>query len=245
MTTRCPKNLKACFLEIFLACGWLLAMCGTEAADVKKENTAVKPVKKHANRHLEFLKVARQGDIQVVFLGDSITDGWRTKGKDVWKRSFEPLKAANFGIGGDQTQHVIWRLQNGELEGYKAKAFVVMIGTNNLKGNSPVEIAQGIKTIVDLIRQKQPQAKVLLLGIFPRGPNPTVRARGLIKDVNERIAKFDDGKTVKYLDIGEKFLSKDGVISPKIMPDYLHLSEQGYQIWADAIKPVLHDMLKE
>lgn len=216
-----------------------------EKKEEKKENTAVKPVMKSEDRHKGFLAVAKKGKIDVVFFGDSITDGWRGKnGAGVWKERFEPLHAANFGIGGDRTQHVLWRMQNGELEGYKPKVLVLMIGTNNLGSNSTEEIADGIKAIVAEVQKQQPETKILLLGIFPRSPKAADKARDKIKDINKIIAKLDDGKRVKYLDIGDKFLQKDGELTKEIMPDYLHLSEKGYQIWADAIQKPLAELLK-
>jgi lysophospholipase L1-like esterase len=224
-----------------------LVLAGPARADDKpdKKNTAVIPSIKDENRHKGFLEVAKKGNIDVVFLGDSITDGWRGSGKDVWKEEIEPLKAANFGIGGDRTQHVLWRVENGELEGYKPKAAVLMIGTNNLSANTDEEIADGVKAIVEAIHKKHPKTKVLLLGIFPRGEKPTDKNRDRIKNINKMIAKMDDdGKTVKYLDIGDKFLEKDGTLSKEIMPDFLHLSKKGYEIEAHAIKPTLSELMK-
>jgi lysophospholipase L1-like esterase len=224
-----------------------LVLAGPARADDKpeKKNTAVIPAVKDENRHKGFLEIAKKGKIDVVFLGDSITDGWRGSGKDVWKEQMEPLKAANFGIGGDRTQHVLWRIENGELEGYKPKAAVLMIGTNNLGANTDEEIAAGIKAIVEAIHKKQPKTKVLLLGIFPRGEQPTDKNRDRIKNINKIIAKLDDdGKTVRYLDIGDKFLEKDGTLSKEIMPDFLHLSKKGYEIEAHAIKPTLSELMK-
>src|SRR5205807_2434444 len=140
-------------------------------------------------------------------LGDSITDGWRGGGQEVWKKTFEPLKAANFGIGGDRTEHVLWRLQNGELEGINPKVAVLMIGTNNTGSNSVEQIADGIKAIVAEIHHQKPHTKILLLGVFPRSPKAADPVRQKIKDVNNIIATLDDGgKTVRYLDIGAKFL---------------------------------------
>jgi lysophospholipase L1-like esterase len=227
---------------LFLAA---LALAGAPARADDTKNTAIIPAIKDENRHKGFLEVAKKGGIDVVFIGDSITDGWRGGGKEVWKEHFEPLHAANFGIGGDRTQHVLWRLQNGELEGYTPKAAVVMIGTNNLGGNTDEQIAEGVKAVVEAIHKKQPKTKVLLLGIFPRGAKATDPNRERIKAINKTIAKLDDeGKTVKYLDIGEKFLDKDGNMPKDVMPDYLHPSKKGYEIWAEAIDKPLKDLLK-
>ncbi len=200
------------------------------------------PAQKDPKRHEQFLEVAKKGGVDLLFLGDSITDGWRGKnGKKTWDEAFAPLKAANFGIGGDRTQHVLWRVQNGELEGITPKLAVLMIGTNN-GGDSADDVAAGITAIVKEVRTKSPTTKVLLLGIFPRGekPNP---GREKNDKVNVVVAKLDDKKDVKYLDIGAKFLAEDKSISKEVMPDFLHLSEKGYQIWAEAILPTVKELM--
>ena len=173
------------------------------------------------------------GNIDVAVVGDSITARWR--GGELWAKHWGSYRAVNMGIGGDRTQNVLWRLQNGGLDGYKAKLFVVMIGTNNLfdKTTEPPDVAAGIKAILELIQSKQPQAKVLLLGIFPRGakPNP---GREKIAATNELISKYKGG-AVHYMDISAKFLEADGTISKEVMHDSLHLAPKGYDIWAEAI----------
>ena len=206
---------------------------------------ATKPAPRDANwtkRHDGFVEIAKKGGVDFLLLGDSITDGWRGKGKAVYAEQFEPLKAANFGIGGDRTQHVLWRLQNGELDGVTPKLCMLMIGTKNGK-DSAEDVAAGITAIVKELQKKSPATKVLLLGIFPRGekPNP---GREKNDKVNTMVAKLDDGgKTVKYLDIGGKFLAEDKSISKDIMPDFLHLTEAGYKLWADAVLPTVKEML--
>lgn len=184
----------------------------------------------------------KKGHIDLLFLGDSITQGWNEN--TIWQRYYSPRHAANFGIGGDRTQHVLWRIQNGELEGISPKVTVLMIGTNNLHDDTPDEIAQGIKTIVAEIQSRLPKTKILLLGIFPRSARPD-DARKHIATINENIARLDDGSRVHYLDIGKSFLEPDGSISPEIMPDYLHLSTKGYRIWAEAMEPTLWKLLDE
>ena len=234
----------------------------TADAQQKPEHSAVKPDPRRdknkevdkgwLKRHEGFVAMAKKGGVEVLFLGDSITDAWggeghnpKAAGAQIFAKQFEPLKAANFGIGGDRTQHVLWRLQNGELDGIQPKVLMLMIGTNNSNGkdNTAEEIADGIKAIVAEIRNKSPKTKVLLLGVFPRGEKPNAQ-RDKLKQVNETVAKLDDGgKTVKYLDIGGRFLGQDGIISKDIMPDFLHLSEKGYQIWADAVKGPITELL--
>ncbi len=194
-------------------------------------------------QHEDFLKIAQAGNVDLLFLGDSITQGWKGAPK-TWDRFYGPRKAANFGIGGDRTEHVLWRIQNGELKGIEPKVVVLMIGTNNSGGNTPDEIAQGVSAIVDELRSRLPRTKVLLLGVFPRGEKPApIRER--LKSLNEKIAKLDDGSAVHYLDIGKVFLNEDGTISNQIMPDYLHLTPRGYRLWAEAIEPTLWSMLDE
>jgi lysophospholipase L1-like esterase len=194
--------------------------------------------------HESFVKQARAGTAELVFLGDSITAGWG-KHKDLWNKTFGAYKPVNFGISGDRTQHVLWRITNGELDGFKAKAAVVMIGTNNASTDPADGIARGITLIIETIRAKQPQAKILLLAVFPRGENASSDPRRTkLNQVNAIISKLDDGKNIFFLDIGGKFLQPDGSLTRAIMPDFLHLSPAGYQIWADAITPKLAELMK-
>jgi lysophospholipase L1-like esterase len=191
--------------------------------------------------HRRFVEQAKRGNVDLLFLGDSITQGWNT---EVWSRFYGPRRAANFGIGGDGTQHALWRIQNGELEGIAPKVVVLMIGTNNVSSSPPDEIAQGITAIVAELRRRLPQAQVLLLGLFPREEkHGGLRER--LKVVNEKIAKLDDGAHIRFLDIGKAFLNDDDTISREIMPDFLHLTPRGYRIWADAMEPTLWAMLDE
>ena len=185
-------------------------------------------------------------DIDLAFIGDSITRRWRGDGnKEVWNKYWGKYRAVNMGIGGDRTQNVLWRLKNGQLDGYQARVFVVMIGTNNCWGPKtvPEDVAAGVKSIVDLIRTKQPKSKILLLSILPVGekPNPGRETRDAI---NKLISKFHGGP-VEYLDISAKFLESDGTISKDVMPDFLHLAPKGYEIWSEAIKEKVKALLAE
>jgi lysophospholipase L1-like esterase len=208
-------------------------------------NTAIIPSlnPQHRGKHNTNLERAKQGDIDVLFMGDSITDFWRNTnglfaGKPVFDKYYGQWKVANFGIAGDTTQGVLYRLQNGEGQGFKPKAIMLMIGTNNTRGNTAPEIAEGIGAVVLEMKKDFPDAKILLLAVFPRsGPNDPVRAT--IADINQRIAKLHDGKTVSYLDIGAKFLDADGNIPRDVMSDGLHPSAKGYEIWAEAVKEPL------
>lgn len=193
-------------------------------------------------RHAQLVAISRKGGIDVLFLGDSITQGW--KNNETWRDYYAPRRAANFGMYGDRTQNVLWRIQNGELEGMKPHVVVLMIGTNNLGECASVGIAAGIRDIVIELRERLPESKILLLGILPRSPTPD-RARALITDVNERIAGLDDGNKVHFLDIGSHFVEPDGTISREIMFDFLHLSPKGYTRWAVAMEPTLRMLLGE
>jgi lysophospholipase L1-like esterase len=195
--------------------------------------------------HESFVKIAKEGRTQLLFLGDSITAGWARQ-TNIWNTAFGKYHPANFGIGGDRTQHVLWRIQNGELDGIKPRVAVLMIGTNNSGSDSAEGIADGIKEIIKTLHARSPQTKVLLLAVFPRGDRPDGKfgaAQEKLKKVNSIISKMHDGKRVFYLDIGEKFLV-NGAMSAEIMPDFLHLSPKGYQIWADAITPHLAELMK-
>jgi beta-glucosidase len=231
-------------LRYLLPATCLALMAAPLCAD-EKPNPAATPALKDEKRHEGFLQDIKKkdGKIDVVFLGDSITDGWRGTGAKVWTNDFGKLNPINLGIGGDRTQHVLWRIQHDELAGYKPKAFVIMIGTNNMGSNTPEEIAGGNKAILDEIKKQHPDAKVLLLGIFPRSPKPTDAVRDKIKKTNELLEKFASGN-LKYKDIGKGFLSEGDILTKEIMPDFLHLSPKGYQIWADSIKGDLEEMTK-
>jgi lysophospholipase L1-like esterase len=199
------------------------------------------------NRHEGFLRdlKATNGKVGILFVGDSITDGWRGSGKEVFAKTYGAMDPYNIGIGGDRTEHVIWRLQHGEIEGISPKAAVLMIGTNNLGANTNEEIVKGVTKIVKILNDKLPTTKVLLLAIFPRAMNADNPLRTRIKDINEELAKLDDGgQHVKYLDIGQKFLEADGTLPKEIMPDALHPNAKGYQIWADATAPALAELMK-
>jgi beta-glucosidase len=177
---------------------------------------------------------------QVVFIGDSITQGWEKEGKEVWEKYYSRRNAVNLGIGGDRTQHVLWRLDNGNIKGLKPKAAVLMIGTNNsnFEDNTPGQIAEGIAAIVAKLREKLPNTKILLLGIFPRSENYSAQ-RGKLAMINQVIRRLADEQNVFWVDFGHKFLTDEGTIPQSLMPDFLHLSGKGYEIWAESIEPLL------
>lgn len=203
-------------------------------------------------KHEAYLARAKAGPIGLLFIGDSITEGWKQV-PHIWDRYFGKYQPANFGVAGDQTQHVIWRLVNGELDGIAPKVVVLMIGTNNTRKHGGERIAEANQRIVEIIREKLPESKILLLAVFPRGPRkgpdklpePWQERMAVIADLNGRLAQLDDGRAVRFLDINSVFLGNDGTIPASIMPDQLHLSAAGYQLWADAIARPLAEMMKE
>jgi lysophospholipase L1-like esterase len=220
------------------------------------QNTAIIPAPRTnpANwmaRHEGFVQQARQGGIEILFMGDSITDFWRNRGSNVWNKYYAQRHAANFGISADRTQHVLWRLDHGEVDGIKPKVVVLMIGTNNTgkendqktPRNTVPETIAGVQAVVADLRARLPDSKILLLAIFPRSTLDDPQ-RAQVALVNTVIAKLDDGKMVRYLDIGPKFLKADGTLPKSIMPDLLHPNAEGYQIWAEAMEPTLDGMLK-
>ncbi|MCB1230487.1 MAG: GDSL family lipase [Verrucomicrobiae bacterium] len=208
-------------------------------------------------KHESFNEISQQGEAQLVFLGDSITAGWSGKGKEVWEKYWAPMKAANFGIGGDRTEHILWRLQHGNYDGLKPKLTVLMIGTNNtghegramaehggvVYHSSAEETTEGVTAIVNLLKKKQPQMKILLLAIFPRGANNDDPKRQTNQAINEMIKKLADDKTVYYMNINQDFLEADGTLSKDIMPDLLHPNEAGYEIWAKAIEGKVKELM--
>lgn len=235
----------------------LAALLGTAIAQDTKAPAAAAPAagdvkaltpevhKGTEKRHESFNEISKKGEAQVVFLGDSITHGWDGH-KAVWDASFGPMKPANFGIGGDRTEHVLWRIDNGNFDGIKPKVVVLMIGTNNTghRMDPAADTAAGIKEIIARIHAKSADTKVLLLAIFPRGEKPDDKMRVRNSEINAIIKGYDDGKKVFFLDIGSKFLTADGTLTKEIMPDLLHLSPKGYQIWADSIKDKLAELAK-
>lgn len=203
--------------------------------------------------HQQMVENLKKGRIDVYFTGDSITRRWRAadypRFLSNWNENFFGWNAANFGWGGDTIQNNLWRLQNGELEGVQPKVIVVLAGTNNL-GNTPASdakvsnIADSIKVLLQTLREKAPQATVITMGIFPRneGVAPTAVIPS-INRINDRIARFADNKTIRYLNINDKLADTDGKLLEGITEDRVHLSLKGYQIWADALKPLFTEIL--
>jgi len=194
-------------------------------------------------QHDAFVTRARQGGIDVLFLGDSITENFATRGADVWNREIAPLgNVVDFGIGGDRTQFVLWRAQHGELAGSGARVVVLMVGTNNLATATPQNVVRGVSAIVDTVRAELPNAIVIVNALLPRGAAGDP-ARAKIAEVNARLAGLADGARVRYVDSGPGFVDAEGEVRPELMPDDLHPSAAGYEVWAAALRPVLLDVL--
>lgn len=238
----------------------LLAFTAPHLFAEAPKNYAIMPVLHPGTerRHESFNVISKKGEAPLVFLGDSITAGWEGKGREVWEKYWAPLKAVNFGIGGDRTEHVLWRLEHGNFDGLKPKEIVLMIGTNNTghQGRPQKELdgavyqctaqqtADGVKAIVSKLKEKCPGAKILLLAIFPRGETPADKYRQQNEGTNALIRKLADDKTVFFMDIGPKFLQPGGTLSMEIMPDLLHPNTRGYEIWAEAIAPKVKELLR-
>jgi len=204
--------------------------------------------------HEQLIEKAKKGGIDIYFEGDSITRRWGTSDPQYaeflanWKENFFGWNAGNFGWGADTTANILWRLQNGELDGVNPKVIVLMAGTNDV-GNNPDEskierVSEGIKAILDVMREKAPAATIILMGITPRNDGRGgVATMAIINKINKRISQFADGKTIRYLNINDKLAKNDGTLLEGMTVDRLHLSAKGYQVWADALKPVLTEIL--
>lgn len=230
---------------------WPLAEYGIE----KTTNPAVVP-EKHQYWNYQEARMAKvmESPATVIFLGDSITQGWQNfhniiGGEEIWDKVYKPMNAANMGVNGDKTQNVLWRLTEGKCldndNAKNAKVVVLLIGINNLINNfTPAQTVQGTQAILKVLEKKLPNTKILMLGAFPCWPPANSPTRIMIKEYNKAISKFADNKRVFFLDFGDKFLEPDGsILKGNTMRDSIHLTPKGYQIWADAMNPYLLDIL--
>jgi beta-glucosidase len=260
------KTYLARFLILLLVTAALPACQSTSvtmpywAAD--KSHEAVTPADRtHVEwwmpRHERVLERIKQGQVDLIMVGDSITHGWERNGKETWDRYYAGRNAVNMGFGGDRTQHVLWRLEHGEIDGIKPKLAVLMIGTNNSNDDTAEEIADGIKAICAEIRARLPTTKILVLAIFPRAMGSRAQ-RELVKQGaryndqwarNEKASRLAsqvaDNKMIYYQDINKSFLDDNGFLTRKIMPDLLHLSADGYRTWAEAMEPTVQKLMGE
>jgi len=203
--------------------------------------------------HAQLLEKARQGRIDIYFEGDSITRRWgATDYPELlanWKQNFFGWNAADFGWGADTTQNILWRLQNGELDGVNPKVIVLLAGTNNVGRTMPsggdedkvADITRGVQAILEIMRAKAPNATIILTGIFPRNDNIAVMPT--INKINSNLAKLADGKRIRYLNINVKLADQNGKLFEGMMGDQLHPTVMGYQVWANALKPIFTELL--
>lgn len=235
----------------------LIGFCGTRVvADEKPVIKAITPevqtakwaVKWWMPRHKEKLAdLKKQKQVDLLMIGDSITHGWEGHGKDVWTQYYAKRNAFNIGFSGDRTEQVIWRLQNGAVEGISPKLAVIMIGTNNAghRQDKPEHTAAGIKAIIGEMKERLPKTKLLVLAIFPRGKDTNDRLRKLNDATNKIIQGYADNKQVFYLDINSTFLTKSGELPKSVMPDLLHPRAEGYGMWARAMEPKIKELMGE
>jgi lysophospholipase L1-like esterase len=223
----------------------LIALATAVSHAQRIPESAVTPSEK--SRHAAFMRQIKDGNghFDFVLIGDSITDAWPERGHDSYAR-FAPWKPLNLGISGETTEQVLWRLLNGELDGIHPKVVMIMIGTNNLgidPDEKPERVAAGIKKIIETVRAKQPQAKILLLAIFPRGATSREVNRERVDEVNKLLPALADDKNVFFMNIGTKFLDSQGNLPREIMPDLLHPNGNGYKIWSEAVLPKLEELM--
>jgi lysophospholipase L1-like esterase len=189
--------------------------------------------------HEQLLAKRTQGRIDVYFEGDSITRRWGATDYPQllqnWKKSFFGWNAADFGWGADRVENILWRLDNGELDGVNPKVVVLLAGTNNIPNSAPEDIALGLKEVLRVLREKAPGAVVVLTAIFPRNDKPEYRAK--IDAVNAQLARMADGHTIRFLNVNDKLTEE------ALNTDKLHPNAKGYQIWADALKPLFTELL--
>jgi lysophospholipase L1-like esterase len=213
---------------------------------VPRANSATSPAQgfvRNDNRHNGFVETAKKGDFDILFEGDSITDMWQTTGAEMLKKHFGDVKVANFAVSGDTTQGVLWGLQNGEGQGRKPKAVMLMIGTNNTMSNTGPEIAEGVGAVVFELRKDFPDAKIMLLAIFPRGTSASDANRIKNEEANKIIAKLHDGKHIFFTNINDKFLNAQGGLIG-FGSDNLHPNAEGYEIWGKIVSETLKKWAK-
>lgn len=243
-------NLSWCLILGILALhGWRVSMAAEVPAptlSTNRVNTALLPKPGGSEtwwrRHNAMNAKARMGDVGLVYIGDSIVNSWQWDGEPVWNHYYEPRKGMVCGITGDRTEQVLWRLQHGNIDGITPKLAIVMIGQNNGPSNTGEEIGAGITAIVQLLREKLPTTKILLLAIFPRGEKVTPE-RDVLATANGIAAKLADGKQIFYRDINHLFLAPDGGVRSSLMPDYEHPNEEGHRAWAAAIEPLVAQLM--
>lgn len=248
-------GVLACLAAFAIPLSTVLAQAVDQAAPVAKKakpNRAVTPAPKAKDaKWLEKYEAinarVKKGNYDLIFVGDSHVSGWLWSGPKYWKQYYEPRKAVNLGIGGDEAQHVLWRLDHGNIDGLSPKLAILEIGANNAhQKQTPEQICEGIKAIVDKLREKLPQTKILVIGLLPRGVKPDEPFRAIHTDTNKLVAKLADDKTVFFLDVGPKLLDSEGNIpKERLAKDMLHFSAEAYKIWAEEMEPTVAKLMGE
>lgn len=249
--------VRICISILFLLAGILsrLACLAQTAPTVSADQPFARTDQNSLAAHAQLLDKAGKGRIHIYFEGDSITRRWgATDYPDLlsnWKQNFFGWNAANFGWGADTTQNILWRLHNGELDGVNPKIIVLLAGTNNLVLATTMEsdvdpvadITQGIEAILDIMRAKAPDALIILMGIFPRNDNTALMPT--INKINKSLSKLVDRGKIRYLNINDRLADRNGKLLDGVMnaEDKLHPTIKGYQIWADALKPIFNEVL--
>lgn len=228
------------FLLLPLSLALLTAQSGSAVVRLQAAPRAEEAV--WVERHAKINAAAAKENVEVVLLGDSITQGWDYQ-QPVWTAHFPRLKAVNAGISSDRVEHVLWRADHGTFDKARPKVVILLAGINNLAVATPEQIAGGLADVIATIRRKSPDSRILLMGLFPSGHAADNKRRPRVEAVNALVQKLADGDRVRYLDIGPKLLEKDGTLAKTTAFDYLHLTRKGYGIWADALTPVLALML--
>jgi lysophospholipase L1-like esterase len=246
-------NCSVAFIQAFVAAalGVNLACAQTSGGFSRPADKPVPRTDRNSQMaHEQLVEKAKQGGIDVYFLGDSITRRWGATDYPEflanWRSNFFGWNAANFGWGADQIENILWRVENGELDGVNPKVIVLLAGINNVGtvpgGDAQVEnITRGLRALVSTCRQKAPSAVIILTALFPRNDNMAVIP--IINRINGNLAKMADGKTIQYLDVNDRLADKDGKLFEGISKDKLHPGLKGYQIWADGLKPILTEIL--
>jgi len=250
------KDMKRIRIPIIVLAGaglLLFSLAPAEAQTTAADQPVARTDPNSMTAHAQLLEKANKGKIDIYFEGDSITRRWGATDYPEflanWKQNFFGWNAANFGWGADSTQNILWRLHNGELDGVHPKIIVLLAGTNNVGGQFPAEneeakaadVTRGLKAIVDLMQAKAPEAVVIVMGIFPRNDN--MAWMPIINTINDSLAQLADGRKIRYLNINDRLADGEGRLIEGMTTDRLHLSVKGYQVWADALKPIFTELL--
>jgi beta-glucosidase len=239
VVTSPPMLHRLALLLLLSACAASHAAPPRNAATIPAEHTDA------AARNAALVERARGSHAPLIFLGDSITEGWEVAGKAPWTEGLAPLGALDLGVGGDRTEHLLFRLRSGAYDTLPVRVAVILIGTNNLGTNQTPEMtADGVAAVLDDVLARWPSCQVLLLAIFPRGEKPDDPLRQLVERTNPLLREVADRDRVTWLDFGAQFLAPDGTLPKETMPDFLHLSESGYRTWLARVRPKLESLLR-